>query len=379
MKQTCFSCRIFFFHVILLLWLTCLESATFANESDRLALLDFKNRVTNDPRKIMASWNDSLHFCSWFGVTCSPSNGRVVILNLEAQNLAGSIPPSIGNLTFLTGINLRSNNFHGELPQELGRLSRLQHLNLSINSFIGKIPTNLTYCTKLTILNLGGNGLIGEIPHQLDTLYKLEYLVLAVNNLTGTIPTWIVDKALPGHVMDIVDQSMFSEENVYKSGRQNREDYVEEKALTKNQDWQVRSTRMIEECLVSMMKIGLSCAATLPSERMTMNIVVKKLLNIKGMLPLATIAKSGRNLVVVFKRLVVILVTPPTRHHLAVAEFKRRSIITAKNRKEIKGFFALHEKRSGLRLFILANENSNRKEDLAACAWDCAKKAKFDR
>ncbi|OMO68595.1 hypothetical protein COLO4_29559 [Corchorus olitorius] len=114
MKHTCFS---FFFQVILLLWKSsCLE--TFGNESDRLALLDFKSQVTHDPHNVMASWNNSLHFCSWFGVTCSPSIGRVVILNLEAQSLVGSIPPSIGNLTFLTGINLEGNSFHGEIPQE---------------------------------------------------------------------------------------------------------------------------------------------------------------------------------------------------------------------------------------------------------------------
>ncbi|OMO97527.1 hypothetical protein COLO4_14556 [Corchorus olitorius] len=299
---------------------SCLESASFANESDRVALLDFKSRVTQDPHNVMASWNNSLHFCSWFGVTCSPSNGRVVILNLQGQKLVGSIPPSIGILTFLTAINLENNSFHGEIPQQVGRLLRLQHLNLTSNSLGGEIPANLTHCIELRTLALNFNGFIGKIPNQLSSLSKLETLALSANNLTGTIPTWIgnfsslyrlslalnnlhgtipdelgrlkgsigyipPDMALPGHVMDIVDQSMFSEENVYKSGSQNREEeYVEEKALTKNKDWQVSSTRMIEECLVLMMKIGLSCAATLPSKRMTMNIVVNKLLDIRGML-----------------------------------------------------------------------------------------------
>ncbi|XP_022767691.1 probable LRR receptor-like serine/threonine-protein kinase At3g47570 isoform X5 [Durio zibethinus] len=185
----------FFFQGILLLWVTsCLEFGiihTFANETDRVALLDFKNRVTQDPLQVMALWNNSVHFCSWVGVTCSPSNGRVVILNLKGQNLVGSIPPSIGNLTFLTGINLIKNGFKGEIPQEIGRLLRLQHLNLTLNSLGGKIPTNLTHCTELKILRLAGNGFIGQIPRQLNTLSKLRILDLGSNNLTGTIPTWI--------------------------------------------------------------------------------------------------------------------------------------------------------------------------------------------
>ena len=33
-----------------------------ANETDRQALLDFKNWITQDPLQIMSSWNDSVHF-----------------------------------------------------------------------------------------------------------------------------------------------------------------------------------------------------------------------------------------------------------------------------------------------------------------------------
>ena len=70
---------------------SCLKSKTIpalANDIDRLALLDFKNGKTQDPLfffffglkkneyplQIMSSWNDSVHFCNWIGVTCSHSN-----------------------------------------------------------------------------------------------------------------------------------------------------------------------------------------------------------------------------------------------------------------------------------------------------------------
>ncbi|KAK4583273.1 hypothetical protein RGQ29_026172 [Quercus rubra] len=171
-----------------------LKSATipaFANETDRLALLDFKSRITKDSLQIMSSWNDSIHFCNWLGVTCSPSSERVMVLNLEAKRLFGSIPPSIGNLTCLTGINLRSNSFIGEIPQEVGRLQHLHHLNLSRNSFGGKLPTNLSYCTQLRVLDVAYNNLVGQIPGHLSSLSKLVNLSLGVNNLVGSIPAWI--------------------------------------------------------------------------------------------------------------------------------------------------------------------------------------------
>ncbi|CAL5420314.1 unnamed protein product [Camellia sinensis] len=167
------------------------RAATSGNESDHLALLAFKSHIIQDPLQIMSSWNDSLHFCNWAGVTCNPSNGRVMILNLEAQKLVGSIPSSIGNLSLLTGINLQNNSFHGEIPPELGRLLHLQHLNLTANSLGGMIPTNLTHCTELRILKLNYNELTGPIPDQLSSLSKLLILSLGVNSLAGKIPAWI--------------------------------------------------------------------------------------------------------------------------------------------------------------------------------------------
>ena len=164
---------------------------TFENESDRLALLDLKARVHIDPLKIMSSWNDSTHFCDWIGVACNYTNGRVVGLSLEARKLTGSIPPSLGNLTYLTVIRLDDNNFHGIIPQEFGRLLQLRHLNLSQNNFSGEIPANISHCTKLVSLVLGGNGLVGQIPQQFFTLTNLKLIGFAANSLTGSFPSWI--------------------------------------------------------------------------------------------------------------------------------------------------------------------------------------------
>ncbi|XP_023539713.1 putative receptor-like protein kinase At3g47110 [Cucurbita pepo subsp. pepo] len=139
----------------------------------------------------MSAWNDSMHFCDWVGVSCNQSIRRVVGLSLEARKLSGSIPPSLGNLTYLTEIRLGDNNLHGQIPQEFGRLLRLRHLNLSFNNFSGEIPVNISHCTELVVLTIGANRLEGQIPSQFFTLTKLELLGFGVNNLTGTIPPWI--------------------------------------------------------------------------------------------------------------------------------------------------------------------------------------------
>ncbi|KAK6778581.1 hypothetical protein RDI58_025299 [Solanum bulbocastanum] len=160
--------------------------------TDLLALQDLKNRITDDPLHAMASWNDhSSHFCNWTGVTCSPYNDRVINLDLSSRKLVGTIPSSIGNLSFLTGIHLENNSFHGEIPQAIGLLLQLEHFNLSSNSFSGKIPTNLTYCKELRVLDLRANDLVGKIVDQLSSLLKLNFLRLKSNSFTGGIPYWI--------------------------------------------------------------------------------------------------------------------------------------------------------------------------------------------
>ncbi|XP_050203758.2 probable LRR receptor-like serine/threonine-protein kinase At3g47570 [Mercurialis annua] len=170
---------------------TLLHAAT--NETDRLALLEFKAKIT-DPLGVMTSWNSSHHFCQWYGVVCGRQHRqRVTVLYLYSLQLSGSISPHIGNLSFLRELHLYNNSFRYEIPPEIGHLRRLQVLYLLNNSLGGKIPSNLSSCSNLNILDLYGNQLIGEIPRELTLLTSLKYLSLGKNNLTGTIPPSIAN------------------------------------------------------------------------------------------------------------------------------------------------------------------------------------------
>ncbi|CAL1373412.1 unnamed protein product [Linum trigynum] len=166
----------------------CQQATASSNDTDQLALLHFKQGITDDPNMILSSWNDSLHFCSWFGVTCNSGDTRVMSLSLDHQHLVGTLSPYIGNLTSLQGLGLIGNTFLGEIPQQLGNLLLLRHLNLSDNLFTGEIPLNLTRCVLLNFLLLKRNNLTGPIPPEIGTLNKLEYLQLGINNLTGELP-----------------------------------------------------------------------------------------------------------------------------------------------------------------------------------------------
>ncbi|KAL0341674.1 UNVERIFIED_CONTAM: putative receptor-like protein kinase [Sesamum calycinum] len=160
------------------------------NETDKLALVDFKSQITQDPLQVLASWNDSLHFCNWNGVACGLQiPPRVTGLNLTGRRLAGTISPHLGNLSFVSVLDLSQNSFRGWIPLELGNLGRLQTLNMSNNLLGGQIPANLSNCFSLRNLALDHNQLVGIVPPELGSLSRLITLYLGSNNLTGIVPS----------------------------------------------------------------------------------------------------------------------------------------------------------------------------------------------
>ncbi|KAB2086601.1 hypothetical protein ES319_A04G043600v1, partial [Gossypium barbadense] len=120
------------------------------------------------------------------------------------MNLRGTIPPHLGNLSFLLSLDLSSNNLSGHLPKELGKLHRLRIIQLSYNRLNGEIPAWLGNLQRVQRLEMGNNNFTGTIPQALvninslsgslpndmcQHLPKLEGLYLSRNELSGNIPS----------------------------------------------------------------------------------------------------------------------------------------------------------------------------------------------
>eukprot|EP00257_Ricinus_communis_P027412 XP_025014826.1 putative receptor-like protein kinase At3g47110 [Ricinus communis] len=160
-----FGLLIAFFHF---LCFSLLASAILRNnETDRLALLEIKSKITNDPAGIMSSWNSSLHLCQWYVITCGRRHQRVTVLDLWSFKLLGSISPYIGNLSFLRVFYLENNGFRHGIPPEIRHLHRMQTLSLFNNSISGKIPASISGCSNLVTIYLDNNNLVGEIVEEL--------------------------------------------------------------------------------------------------------------------------------------------------------------------------------------------------------------------
>ncbi|XP_031115778.1 probable LRR receptor-like serine/threonine-protein kinase At3g47570 [Ipomoea triloba] len=178
--------------VILLCFLSLLlvscTSRLLGNETDKVSLLEFKKMIKDDPFGVMASWNETIHFCEWFGVSCSRRHQRVTSINLKSLKLVGSMPSHIGNISFLRVLALQNNSFSGEIPPEIKKLHRMQILYLNNNSFSGVVPSNISACQSLNEANFAHNNLTGNIPSDLGTLTNLQSIHFSRNNFFGKIP-----------------------------------------------------------------------------------------------------------------------------------------------------------------------------------------------
>ncbi|KAM3310156.1 hypothetical protein ACQJBY_031069 [Aegilops geniculata] len=84
---------------------------------------------------------------------------------------------------------LNNNDLSGEFPKFLQRASRLMFLDLSHNRFFGTLPKWLPEkMPRLEILRVRSNLFSGHIPKNLTFLRNLYYLDLAYNNISGSIP-----------------------------------------------------------------------------------------------------------------------------------------------------------------------------------------------
>ncbi|PPD80003.1 hypothetical protein GOBAR_DD23061 [Gossypium barbadense] len=183
------------FHLLLALFIPCSVlclAITVRNlNSDQFALLEFKDRIAG-PQNVMANnWTASTSVCNWIGVSCGILHKRVIALNLTSMNLRGTIPPHLGNLSFLLSLDLSSNHFYGHLPKELGHLHRLRILQLSYNRLNGEIPSWLGNLQRVRRLEMKNNNFTGTIPETLVNMSNLEILNLGFNQLSGQIPSSI--------------------------------------------------------------------------------------------------------------------------------------------------------------------------------------------
>jgi Leucine-rich repeat (LRR) protein len=122
------------------------------------------------------NWNDETREISvWFGLT-GDSNGRVLSMDLDSNNLDGSINEGIGSYFYLSFLDLSANSITGTIPDSMIFLHGLTYLSLSSNSLTGTLPPRLSELTLLGLLAVSSNSLSGCQPTMASSVTTYSYL-----------------------------------------------------------------------------------------------------------------------------------------------------------------------------------------------------------
>lgn len=165
---------------------TLLSLSLFAqiSISEKQALQDLYTSTNGD------QWNNSWDLLKpvsdWQGVTIK--DNKVISVSLLFNNMEGTIPSSIGQLTYLETLELSFNKLEGSIPSEIGELKSLKTLAFNGNNLTGVIPNSIEKLSSLSQLHLSSNQLTGQLPEAIASLEYLEILNVFDNNLSGDLP-----------------------------------------------------------------------------------------------------------------------------------------------------------------------------------------------
>ncbi|KAK7337283.1 hypothetical protein VNO77_17848 [Canavalia gladiata] len=179
--------------IILMTWVCTASSKAISQRchpQDKKALLQIK-REFHSP-SLEKAWDPHTDCCSWNHLSCDLITNRLDFFffsgGLELHSPT-PIPPSIGNLPYLTELQLHNiSNLIGPIPPSFTNLKNLKTLKISYTNLSGEIPQFLTKLKTLTSIDLSYNTLFGEIPASLPSLRFLFEIILDGNHLSGPIP-----------------------------------------------------------------------------------------------------------------------------------------------------------------------------------------------
>ena len=155
--------------------------------ADRDVLIEFYDSTGGPEWGSKQNWLSDKSLNTWQGIT-TDDEGYVTEIFLPWNNMTGSIPPQLADLSRLEVLSLYGNELTGRIPPELGKLTGIREFALSINRLEGTIPPELGGLVNVEELFLSNNQLTGPIPSEFGNLVELEVLWLFNNQLSGPIP-----------------------------------------------------------------------------------------------------------------------------------------------------------------------------------------------
>jgi hypothetical protein len=184
----------------------------------RLVLVGLYNSCNGKNWIYQHFWGSTtVNYCNWDGIGCN--GGDIISIDLSANNLTGTIPDTLFQISTLEYLWLNSNPISFNFPssnqtlttnlQELrldntgltslkgiSALTSLVTLHVEHNLIQGQLDYELLELANLRALYMGDNGVTGTFPGDIEQLKYLNTLSLRDNGIEGGLPSFENVRAL---------------------------------------------------------------------------------------------------------------------------------------------------------------------------------------
>ncbi|OAY60554.1 receptor protein kinase TMK1 [Manihot esculenta] len=192
-KRACLSCKLLLVLLSGFSSIFVIVNSQATPSEDVAVMLDLKKSL-NVPDSL--GWSDP-DPCNWNHVGCSDEK-RITRIQVGRQNLLGTLPSNLQNLTQLERLELQWNNISGPLPS-LSGLSSLQVIMLTGNRFTS-IPSDFfSGLSSLQAVEIDSNPFSSwVIPESIKNASALQNFSANSANISGSIPDFFGSDAFPG-------------------------------------------------------------------------------------------------------------------------------------------------------------------------------------
>nr|CAB3484002.1 unnamed protein product [Digitaria exilis] len=239
-------------------------------------------------------------------------------LILSLNNLVGTIPSTLGNITLLNKFICMFNGLDGGIPGELAALREMELLDIGGNRFSGGFPEAILNMSSLVRLDLDTNHFRGKMPSGIgSSLPNLRRFFIGGNFFQGNSTTSVAINGTIGYVAPecAVGGQDSTASDVYSFGVILLEIFIRRRPIDEmfkdglsiamytemnipDKILQIIDPQLVQElglsqedlvtadenaahCLLSVMSIGLYCTKSAPSDRISMQEVSAKLHAVK--------------------------------------------------------------------------------------------------
>ncbi|CAN6443199.1 unnamed protein product [Victoria cruziana] len=122
------------------------------------------------------------------GPVSTITSSTLQVLNLSSNELAGTLPKSVGHCAV---VDLSNNRLSGNTTVIQSWGNYVELVDLSSNSLSGTLPNQTSKFLRLTTIKMANNSLEGELPDIMETYPMLNHVDLSQNKLTGPLLTGI--------------------------------------------------------------------------------------------------------------------------------------------------------------------------------------------